>query len=296
MPAAVCRRQSGVGTDTLLEPLWRRPRPRPRPHRQRRLGERGGEVGDEAVDLEPVRQLPVRAPVVAPLPAEPLALHPERGGDEVGTGLVEQPVRLRLAGAEARRRVEAIEHPLAVEEEQPVLRAPLGGEEEQRHLIGRQQLLLIEAERDLPIALCHVPGDIGQPLRAHARSAGQRLRTTHQPLFVGLAGVPDHAASRALPACSAEETARDSPAENAVQNAGRSAAPALCYRTEQELRQQRGRLPLQLGNKRHTPRRRQPELTFPSQSPRRPAEEPTAVSSSKRRFAMPDRTGFNKGT
>ena len=51
-----------------------------------------------------------------------------------------------------------VEHPLAVEEEQPVLRPPPGGEEEQRQLIGRQQLLLVEAERDLPITLGQMPG------------------------------------------------------------------------------------------------------------------------------------------
>jgi hypothetical protein len=103
----------------------------PSPNRQRRIDERGrDEVGDEAVRLQPVYQLPVRAPVVAALPAEPLALHAEQGGDQMGAGLVEQPVRLRLAGTEARGRVEAIEHPLPVEEEQPVLRAPPRREED----------------------------------------------------------------------------------------------------------------------------------------------------------------------
>ena len=88
------------------------------------------------------------------------------------TGFVEQPVRLWLAGAERRGPVEAIEHAPSVEEEHPVLGPPLRGEEEGCQLIGRQQLLLVEAERDLPIALSHVPGELGQALRAHARSAG----------------------------------------------------------------------------------------------------------------------------
>ena len=166
------QKQSGVGTDTLLEPLGRRPRPGPYPHGHAWVTARGGdEVGDKT-GLEPVRQLPVRAPIVAGLPAEALALHAERGGDEMRTGFVEQPVRLWLAGAERRGRVEAIEHAPSVEEEQLVLGPPLRGEEEECQLIGRQQLLLVEAERDLPIALCHVSGELGQALRAHARSAG----------------------------------------------------------------------------------------------------------------------------
>jgi hypothetical protein len=171
--------QSGVGADTLLEPLGRPPRPGPPSHRQCLVSERrGDEVSDEAVYLQPVRELPVRAPVVAPLPAELLALHAEQGGDQVGAGLVEQPMRLRFAGAEARGRVEAIEHPLAVEEEQPVLRPPSGGEEEERQLIGRQQLLLVEAERDLPIAsvTCRASSARRSALTRGARPDSRKLR------------------------------------------------------------------------------------------------------------------------
>jgi hypothetical protein len=102
----------------------------------------------------------------AALPAEPLALHAEHGGDEVGAGLVEQPVRLRLASAEARGRVEAIEQGRAAGPARAASRR-----REQRQLTGRRQLLLEETERDLPIALCQVPGEFRQALRAHARSA-----------------------------------------------------------------------------------------------------------------------------
>jgi hypothetical protein len=84
-----------------------------------------------------MHELGVRGPVVAPLPSELLTLHPEHGGDEQRARLVEQPVRLRLAGAEARGRVEAIDHALAVEEDQPILRTTLRREEQQRQLIRR---------------------------------------------------------------------------------------------------------------------------------------------------------------
>jgi hypothetical protein len=66
-----------------------------------RVGQGGGdEVGDEAVELEPVAELRMRGPVIAAVPAEPLSLDAEDGGDDDRAGLVEQPVRLRLAGAE----------------------------------------------------------------------------------------------------------------------------------------------------------------------------------------------------
>jgi hypothetical protein len=95
-------------------------------HTERRRCQGGSDqVGDEAVRLQPVQQLRVRCPVVAPLPAEPLALDAEDPGDEDRPGLIDQPVRLRLAGAERGRRVEAVDHAMAVEEQQPILRATL---------------------------------------------------------------------------------------------------------------------------------------------------------------------------
>src|SRR5918994_1974635 len=57
------RRKAAEG----LEAPGRRPRPGPPSHRQCLVSERrGDEVSDEAVYLQPVRELPVRAPVVAP--------------------------------------------------------------------------------------------------------------------------------------------------------------------------------------------------------------------------------------
>jgi hypothetical protein len=97
---------------------------------------RGDQIGDEAVDLQPVGELRMRGPVVASPPVEVTAIDAEAGGHQVGAGLVEQPVRLRLAGVELRRRVEAIEHALPIQEQQTVLGSTLRAEEEQRQLIG----------------------------------------------------------------------------------------------------------------------------------------------------------------
>ncbi|HZO95944.1 MAG TPA: hypothetical protein VFB42_01080 [Gaiellaceae bacterium] len=129
----------------------------PGAHAHGPVGEGGGdEVGDEAIELEPVPKLRVRRPVIAPLPAELLSLHAEDRGDDDRAGLVEQPVRLRLTSAEGRGRVEAVEESVAVEEEQSVLRATLRREEEQLELVGRQQLMVVEAEHDLAVALGQV--------------------------------------------------------------------------------------------------------------------------------------------
>jgi len=65
-------------------------------------------------------------------------------------------------------RVEAIEHTVPVEEEQPVLRPPSRREEEQLQLIRGQDAVPVEVERDLPVALGLMPREPEQPLRAHA--------------------------------------------------------------------------------------------------------------------------------
>ena len=67
----------------------------------------------------------------------------------------------------------------------------------------------------------------------------------------------------------------------------RGALPALCRDIEEQLRQQCHRLPLQIGSKRHAPRRQQPELSLPCQSPRGRREEPTVVLSKQTPAATP---------
>jgi hypothetical protein len=102
-------------------------------HTQGPLRERRrNQIGEEAVRFQPVQQLRMRAPVVAALPAELLALLPQRSADEDRARLVKQPVRLRPAKPIRPRRIEAIEHALAVEEAQPVLGSAFGAKKEQR--------------------------------------------------------------------------------------------------------------------------------------------------------------------
>ena len=107
------------------------------------------------------------APVVAALPPELLALDPEPSGDEDRACFVEQPVCLHLPQAERRGRVEAIDHALAVEEEQPILGSTPRREEQQLKLIRRQYLLLEQHVSDLPITLGQMPSQLEHPLRAH---------------------------------------------------------------------------------------------------------------------------------
>jgi hypothetical protein len=142
----------------------------------------------EAVELEPVAELRVRGPVIAALPAELLSLHTQHCSDEDRARLVEQPVRLRLAGAERRGRIEAVEQPVTVEEEQPILRATLRGEEEQLELVGRQQLVAVEAEHDLAVALGQVRCQFEHAVGAHPRRA--------HPTTIG-----SHGVKRALLLC-----------------------------------------------------------------------------------------------
>jgi hypothetical protein len=121
-----------------VEAAGRLGRPRPPGHPQTGIGERGGdEVGDEPVRLQPVRELRVGAPVVAAPPPELLPLDAEPGGDEDRSCFVEEPVRLRFAVAERGQRVEAVEHAMAIEEQEPILRPTPRREEQQRQLIRR---------------------------------------------------------------------------------------------------------------------------------------------------------------
>jgi hypothetical protein len=77
---------------------------------------------------------------------------------------------------------------VAVEEEQPILRATLGGEEEQLELVGRQQLMVVEAEHALTVALGQVRRELEHAAGANARRA--RLTT-----------IGSHGVQRALLLC-----------------------------------------------------------------------------------------------
>ena len=66
--------------------------------------ERGhDQIDKEAVHLQLVGELRMRAPVVATLPAELLPLEPEHRSDQQRARLIEQPVRLRLPRAKRSR-------------------------------------------------------------------------------------------------------------------------------------------------------------------------------------------------
>jgi hypothetical protein len=169
----------GVGADgaahACAEAGRGRPRPKPGDDPDCRIAERrGDQVGDEAVDLQPVCELRVRGPVVAALPVELAAVEVEAGGHQVGAGLVEQLVRLRLAGLEPRLRIEAIEHALPIQKQQPILGSTLRREEQQRQLLRGQDLLVVEAERDLSVALGQMPRQLEDAVGADAPSARER--------------------------------------------------------------------------------------------------------------------------
>ncbi|HET8606009.1 MAG TPA: hypothetical protein VFL66_03165 [Gaiellaceae bacterium] len=144
-------------------------------------------------------ELRMRAPVLATLPGELLAVEVEAGGHQVGASLVKEPVRLRLTSTTARGGIEAIEHALPIEEQQPVLRSTPRGEEQQRQLVGEQHLLVVEAECDLPVALGQMACQLEDVLGADAPSTrlrGGRIAVTVGPYLSEFRPGPDHAASR----------------------------------------------------------------------------------------------------
>jgi len=110
----------------------------------------------------------MRAPVLPPSPRKLSASYAEARGDDVRTGLVKQPVRLRLALRERPWRIEAIKHPLAVEEQQPIHRATTTGEEQQRELARCEDPVLIERQRDFPITVGQMVRQLRQPIGCDA--------------------------------------------------------------------------------------------------------------------------------
>src|SRR4051812_24397751 len=89
-----CRRredQLRVGTQPLShpfpEPCGCFARSVPGAHSERLVGKRGHDkVSSEAVEFQSVQELRVRAPVLPALPAEPLSVEAETGGDEYRAG------------------------------------------------------------------------------------------------------------------------------------------------------------------------------------------------------------------
>src|SRR5581483_5959864 len=123
------------------------------------------------------------------------------GGHQVGAGLIEQPVRLRLAGLEPGRWVEAVEHALPIQEQQPILRSTLRREGQQRQLVGSQHLLVVQAERDLPVALGQMPRQLEHAVGAGAPTARQRrirLTLNRCPSLSESVRTPNHAVSRPI--------------------------------------------------------------------------------------------------
>ncbi|MFY9578963.1 MAG: hypothetical protein WAQ33_06520 [Gaiellaceae bacterium] len=117
-----------------------------------------------------MHELRMRGPVVTAPPAELLALEPEHRADEDRARLVQQPVRLRLAGTEWRGRIEAIDDAIAMQEQQPILRTTPRREKEQLQLIRGQQLLVVENECDLAVTLGQMGRQFEHTLRAHTQS------------------------------------------------------------------------------------------------------------------------------
>jgi hypothetical protein len=76
------------------------------------------------------------------------------------------------------RRVEAVEDALVVEEAQPILCPAPGAEEQQRQLIGGQQPVLVERERDRAVALGQVTRQLEDALGAHAQRSILTVATT----------------------------------------------------------------------------------------------------------------------
>src|SRR6266536_2640252 len=163
--------------------------------------------------------LRMRAPFVATTPAQLLALEAEHRRDQDRARLIEQPVRLRLPGPEWQRRIETIDDTVPVQEQQPILRTPPRREEKQLQLIGREYLLLVENERDLPVTLSQMASELEHALRAHlqlTRSRIRRWRTAPRPILSGLRRPSDHATLRAFPAFSRNGTTLPEPPPEAL--------------------------------------------------------------------------------
>ena len=163
----------------------------------------------------------MRAPVVAALPAERLRSTSRLAATRWAPASSSSQCACGFR-TERERRIEAVEHALPIEEQQPILRTTLRREEQQRQLIGGQQLLLVQAERDLPVALGQMPRQLEDALGADAPAAHARDEAARTcPSLSEFVHRPDHAASRA-PSRASPGTGRDA-AGSAVDNADETA-------------------------------------------------------------------------
>lgn len=109
---------------------------------------------------------------------------------------------------------------------------------------------------------------------------------------------PDHATSRSVSALLREwDHAAGSATGSAIDNADRTAGPAVYRRIQQQLRQQVDRLPVLLGRQRRLPRRQQHDLCcFLRQSSSEPAEEPgcSGAHGSATRNVSPHRKAISR--
>jgi|SRR5579884_990847 len=118
-----------------------------------------------------MHELRMRAPVVTAGQPEHLRIDLETRGDELDSSVAEDPVRLPLPVAERDRRIEALDNHMFVKLQQPLLRRSRRGEEQQLELFGRQYLMPVEVERDLPIAVSEEVGELDQLTERHAPPA-----------------------------------------------------------------------------------------------------------------------------
>jgi hypothetical protein len=128
------------------------------------------EPGEELVHVELVGELLGAGDgdrsLVAPAQLRPVDV--EAGGDDVGAGLVQDPVVGRRALTWLPVRSEAVEHAQSVELVEPVAAATARAEVEAAQLFGGEDAVLVAGECDQPVALDEMRGERGDSRRADA--------------------------------------------------------------------------------------------------------------------------------
>jgi hypothetical protein len=177
---------------------------------------------------------------------------------------------------------------MPIEEQQPILRPTLRREEQQRQLIGRQQLLLVQHPDDLAVTLGQMPPARTPAPRSPAPAAPHAQTTKNYESTLLCRGFPSarSGATARLPAPIRRlGDAAGSAADNAIRTATGNASP-FPSRLQQQISKQRHRLAALLLAQPHTTRRQQFEISLLGQSLRdrqrsqndNNAEEPNTVS------------------